>query len=276
MTTEQWHASLKLGYTRREQATLLTGRSHRGPLRVQRPLYPEGPELCHTLMLHPPGGIAGGDDLHIQVDAAADTSVLLTTPGATKWYRSGGRTARQRTELHLGKGASLEWLPQENIFFDGTEAELALSVHLADDAVFLGLETACLGRIAAAEIFTRGTITLKSQLIKAGKLIWREQGFMEGGSDWLHALPGLAGYPLFATLLVVAPNINKELLDQCRAVEAGADIVSGLSLLPEGLLVGRCLGQAAEPLRAWFLRLWQVLRPALMHRQAIVPRIWNT
>ncbi|MFH0997086.1 MAG: urease accessory protein UreD [Pseudomonadota bacterium] len=272
----EWRASLDLRFARRGNETILAGRSHRGPLRVQKALYPEGSDLCHAVILHPPGGIAGGDRLEITLAAEAGAKALITTPGAGKWYRSGGRPARQRVTVTVAPGGALEWLPQETIFFDGADAGLSMAVKLSNDAVFLGIETLCLGRLASDESFDHGQIRLRTTIERDDRLLWSERGRLEGGSAWLHAPAGLAGYPYCATLLAVSPEIDKSLLVSCREQALQEKTLNGMTLLPDGLLVARCLGSGLEPLREWFMKLWAVLRPALLDRQALMPRLWHT
>ncbi len=115
-----WNASLTLAFARAGNRTVLARRSHSGPLVIQKILNPEGPDICHAVIVHPPGGIAGGDTLGVVITLEADAAVLVTTPAATKWYKSGGRESRQAVRLTLGRDAALEWLPQEAIVYDGS------------------------------------------------------------------------------------------------------------------------------------------------------------
>ena len=87
---KSWQARLELSFQLSGGRTILARRQHVGPLIVQRPFYPEGPEVCHTYLLHPPAGIAAGDRIEAAVSVEEGAHVLLTTPGAAKWYRSGG------------------------------------------------------------------------------------------------------------------------------------------------------------------------------------------
>jgi urease accessory protein len=148
-----WQARLSLGFERRAETTALVQREHYGPLRVQKALYPEGAAVCDTIVLHPPGGIAGGDRLEISVAAAPHAHALLTTPGAGKWYRSGGRPAQQSLTVRVAREAVVEWLPQETIVFDGADAAMHSRIELAAGGVFCGWEILCLGRTAAGERF---------------------------------------------------------------------------------------------------------------------------
>lgn len=271
-----WHASLSLRFGASNGKTDLTGRTHRGPLRVQKPLYPEGRDLCHAVILHPPGGIAGGDTLEMDIEAEAGARALITTPGSGKWHRSGGRPARQNIRIAAGAGAGLEWLPQETIFFDGVQASLTTEVKLSREASFIGFETFCLGRIASGETFRQGRISFSTRIERNGSLLWLEQGRLEGGSPVLQSQPGLAGRPFSATLLATGPAMDRSMLDACRNVPDLAGVQSGATLMPSGLLVARCLADQSEPVREWFLALWGALRPLLLGRPAATPRLWNT
>lgn len=274
--TPAWHARLSLGFERRDASTLLARREHVGPLRVQKALYPEGSAVCHAILLHPPSGIAGGDQLVIEVDVANGAQALLTTPGAGKWYRSAGAWAEQRLDLRVAKGACLEWLPQENIVFDGARAAMSMSVELAGAARFLGWEILCLGRRASGEKFATGALTLSSRIHRDGRPVWLERGRIEGGSSLLDSPAGLAGCSVSGSLLASGAAVDADLLAACRAIlprEPGAR--TGLSRLPD-LLVARYLGHSSEAARHWFTELWRLLRPSFAGRDAVVPRIWNT
>lgn len=278
--TPCWQASLDLGFERREESTLLVRREHRGPLRVQKALYPEGPGLCHAIVLHPPAGIAGGDRLQIDSGVGAGAQALLTTPGAGKWYRSAGPWAEQAVRLKVGAGATAEWLPQESIVFDGAQARMRTTVDLEEGARYIGVETLCLGRRASGEAFERGRLHLGTDICLAGKLLWRERGVIEGGSPLLHSPIGLAGFSVCSTVLVAGREIAPEILRACRSVssnetDARCGAQCGVSALPQ-LFVGRYLGHSAQAARAWFVALWQHLRPAIIGCEAAVPRIWNT
>ena len=124
---EGWHASLHLEYILRNDRTVLARNRHHGPLVVQRPLYPEG-GVCHTYILHPPSGVVGGDRLEINILAKQDTATLITTPGATKFYRSTGKKAIQEQNIRVDDGAILEWFPQDNILFPGANVETSTTV----------------------------------------------------------------------------------------------------------------------------------------------------
>lgn len=271
--TEGWRAELDLRYERRGERTVLAARSHRGPLGVQRPFYPEG-GVCHSVLLHPPGGVCGGDTLDIAVDLGSGAHALLTTPGAGKWYRSAGAGAAQRVHLSAGPQAMLEWLPQESIVFDGARAQLSLEVDLAAGARYIGWEVLCLGRSAAGERYTHGSLGLANRLRRQGRLLWQEQGRIEGGSPLLDCPAGLGGCPASALLVAAADELPDELLAACREPQP-AEGRAGVTRLP-GVLLARWVGHEAECGRRWLAALWRVLRPALAGREAVSPRIWNT
>lgn len=269
-----WRAELRLAYQRRGGRTVLAERAHRGPLVVQRPLYPEGDAVCHTIVVHPPAGIAGGDRLALTLELGAHAHVLLTTPGAGKWYRSAGARGELVQRIRVAEGGVCEFLPQESIVYDGTLGTLATEVELAGSAVFIGAEMICLGRTGAGERFMNGELALRTRIRRDGKPVWLERGVLGGGSALLDAAVGLDGAPVSASLLVAAPGCEAGLLEAWRAIEPAAGR-GAVTLLP-GLLVARWLGPGCEPGRAWLARLWGAARPAVAGRAMQVPRIWNT
>jgi urease accessory protein len=269
-----WDASLRLAFERRERRTVLAHVRHEGPLRFQKPLYPEGDEVCHGIVLHPPAGIAGGDRLSLHFSADAGAHALLTTPGAGKWYRSAGAEASQQILIELGADAAFEWLPQETIVFDGALARMRTEVKLAAGARFIGQELVCLGRIARGERFSHGRILNDWRITRERRTLWRERSDLEGDDALLGAKLGLGGAPVFGTLVAADPAIDAALIAACRDI-APAVGRGAITRLP-GILLARYIGPECEAGRHWFAALWNLIRPALLARAAHTPRIWNT
>ncbi|WP_228720793.1 urease accessory protein UreD [Nitrogeniibacter mangrovi] len=269
-----WHARLVLGFARREGRTVLTRREHEGPLRLQKALYPEGEAICHGIVLHPPAGIAGGDILDIDVRVDARAHALITTPGAGKWYRSAGPEGVMRQRLHVAAGATLEWLPQENIVFRRARARLLTEVDLAGDARFIAMDMSAFGRHGEHARFDAGTLTQSVRIRRDGRTVWREQGHIDGGGALMQSTAGLAGQPVCGTLIAIGPGLDDALVERCRALPVTHG-EGGITLLPD-LFIARYLGTRCEAGRAWFAALWQHLRPALAGCEARIPRIWKT
>lgn len=268
ITATGWEARLALRYARRRERTVLTSREHRGPLLVQRPFYPEPGGVCHTYLLHPPAGIVGGDSLALEVAVEPAAEVLLTTPAATKWYRSDGRGAALTQSFAVAAAASLEWLPQESLYFDGAVARSRISVDLAPGARFLGWDIACFGRPRCAERFEHGLLDLRLDVHRDGRPLLLERTRAAGKP------PGLRDAQVLATF--VASGADHVALEAARTVCAAAGGCLAAATLRGDLLVCRALGGLVEPLaRAWH-DLWRCLRPLLLGRAAVAPRIWNT
>lgn len=267
-----WKARLSLGFSSLENRTVLSKRSHDGPLVVQKPLYPEGEAVCHAIVVHPPGGIAGGDELDLAVTAGAGASALLTTPGATKWYRSAGAWAKQSAAF--GVEGMLEWLPQETIVFDGALAQASLEVDLAAGAGLIGWDIVCLGRTGSGEKFRRGSYRNSIRIRREGRLLWLERGRIDGGGRLLESRAGLGGRPVFGTLFASFPRMDKTILDAMRKLDP-VEGQGAVTLLP-GVLLARYLGDSSEAARRYFIALWRILRPRLAGLDAIEPRIWQT
>jgi urease accessory protein len=280
-----WRAQLLLELDQRGQRSVLARAEHFGPLRVQRAFYPEGDEVCHLYVLHPPGGIASADSLHIDVRVGASASALITTPGAGKLYRSRGLFADVSQRLAVGSGARLEWFPQEMIAFAGAEARLSTRIELAADAVYAGWEILCLGRPACAERFVRGRILNELSLHVEGALRFIERADFVGDDALLSEAWGLAGAPVLGTFVVAHPSLRlPSPAGQgageawIEALRAGVDPKQGLFAvtLVSGLLIARYLGHSTWDARACFERMFDLLRPHYAGRAATPPRIWRT
>ena len=277
----RWEAEIRLGFTRNGEVTRLTKRVHRGPLRVQKALYPEGGAVCQAILLHPPSGIAGGDRLNITANIGPQAHAQITTPGAGKWYRSAGAEATQTINFQVGDNGILEWLPQETIVFDGAISRMENHVQLGTGSRYFGWDILCLGRSASGERFTHGHLALLTRITRQigddSRPLWLERGHIAGDDPLLASLAGWAGASVSGTLLANLPAGIEivPLLEACRAVEPADQAEHAVTVLP-GLLLARYLGHNSEAARLWFARLWEVLRPPLLGKPALMPRIWKT
>lgn len=267
---EPWRARLRLALQAQGGRTVVAERQHEGPLVVQRPFYPEGP-VCHVYIVHPPGGVAGGDQLTLEVEAQPGAQCVLTTPSATKIYRSfGARESRveQRLSAH---DATLEWLPQETIVFRGAHTRLATRVELTGRARFIGWEILCLGRPACAEQFDLGTIALDFELSHDGRPLLRDRLRLRGADASREAQWGLGGAAVLGTLLLYPADATQ--LACARDAGTQGDLAC---TLVDGVLLLRMRAQQGETVRNEFERLWAALRPAFSGSVARSPRIWAT
>lgn len=269
----EWRARLKLDYARRNNRTVLAQRAHYGPLTVQKPFYPEG-DVCHSYILHPPGGMAPGDRLSIDVTAAPGAATLLTTPAAGKCYRSDGRLTTLDQTVRVGGRACLEWLPQENILFEGCNAALSTRVELEADAAFIGWELLCLGRPAAGERFRNGAVRQRFELSRAGRPLLIERSDFEGGHAVLDAPWGLGGHTVLGTL--VAVGVDAGLFKTIQQHNDHTASALAAATLIDDVLICRYLGTNIESARNGFIDIWRQLRPRLLNRRAVAPRIWST
>ena len=273
-----WQASLQLQLKHKGSRTVLQSSKHLGPLRVQRPFYPEG-EVCHLYLLHPPGGMVAGDNLTIGLDCQPGSQVLVTTPAAGKLYRVAEQASPQYqgVEAQIAAGASLEWLPQETILFNGAQGELRNRFELAKDSCLIGWDIVCLGRRASGEQFEHGAVKQRIEIIKDGRPLLIDRVNFEGSSDMLAAPWGMNGQVVSGTLFATIDHSESLLLDELRGLLPVSDATQqwGLSLRNSVLLV-RYLGGSAETCRRGFEKIWQQLRPVLLARPMLRPRIWNT
>jgi urease accessory protein len=282
-----WQARLSLGFRRQSLRTILARCAHRGPLRVQRPFYPEDDGVCHVALLHPPGGVVGGDELRIDALVDTDAQALITTPAAGKFYRSAGPIARQVQNLRVAAGAALEWLPQENIVYSGARVRTLIRIELQGNARFLGWEIFCLGRPAADESFIAGEYRQDFELWRDGEPLYLERSHHTGGEAALDASWGLRGQPVGATLVCAGspPDAANTIRAGWEAMKvpssptpspfADTEELVAVSQL-DGVLICRYLGPSTARARRFFTVAWGLLRPALFGRPPCPPRFWNT
>lgn len=261
-----WSAHLQLTFARRAARTCIVERQHRGPLLVQRPFYPEG-DVCHAYIVHPPGGVVGGDELRLEVDTRDAAHALLTTPAAAKFYRSDGRTAHQNQILRADD-TTLEWLPQESIFYPQARVRSSTRIELGSRARFIGWEIACLGLPARKQPFDEGELRLHLELWADGSpLLIDRLRISGGGTRW-----GLGGHEAIGTLL--AYPATRAMAEAVRSLQQpGVEL--GVTLVDK-VLICRALAAQAEPVKRAFIASWQTLRPLLLDRPAVLPRIWAT
>jgi len=250
---------------------------HLGPLRIQRPFFPEG-NCCHCYVLHPPGGIVTGDHLTLEASLGANAEVLITTPAAGKVYTSDQHHHAQHQGIvaTLAADSCLEWLPQETIIFSGAEVQLRNQFHLYDDAKLAGWDIVCLGRRASGETFDSGHCTQLIEISRNDKLLMRERMQWQGGSAMLNSPWGMGGNSVSGTLFATIET-NRQQLDDWRAGLQKLALAGewGMSQKP-GVFLARYLGHSAEQGRRGFEYLWGCLRPVLNGREQCRPRIWNT
>jgi urease accessory protein len=273
-----WLASLNLDYSLSAERTVAHFR-HSGPLRILQSLYPEGDSVCHNVLVHPPGGLVGGDTLDIQATVGSGAHGLVTTPGATRFYRSLGELAVQRAHVSLASDARLEWLPLEALCYSGCLAENRLTMDLAPGAEMMGWDVTALGLPNAGLPFVQGRF---KQHIEVPS-VWLERAQLAAQDELLLNNPlGLAGHRCMATLFFVAGskldrNRRQAALDVAREVLDGHSLQStaGTTSPNEQVIVVRVLAPVVEPAmdllkqvwRAWRLHFWQLEAPS--------PRIWS-
>lgn len=272
-----WHAQLDLQYTLERGRTVLRF-AHSGPLRVLQSLYPEGDAVCHNVLVHPPGGLVGGDTLQVHVQVAAGAHALITTPGATRFYRSEGDLAIQRTRLEVASGARLEWLPLESLCYSACQAENHLTLNLQPGAQCIAWDVTALGLPRASQPFISGRVLQHMEL--SG--VWLERGAIDASDARLLRSPlGLSGQSTMATL-VLATGTALERQRRDQALDAARDVLRGHAL--EGtagatspnpqVVVVRVLAPQVEPAMQLLKAVRAAWRLALWDLPATAPRVW--
>jgi urease accessory protein len=258
--------------------TVLIENRHFGPLLVQKAIYPEGKQVCHAVIVHPPGGIAGGDELTVEIDLEANSNVLVTTPAAGKWYKAPRQRCRQQTTIRLEQGSTLDWLPQENIFYNATHAESVFRLQIEPGATAIGWEINLLGRQASAEQWSEGSLRFATSIERTdGRPLWVERLLLDASAPLRDALQGLCGFNVFGTLWAIGSGctaaVAEELADNLPFEK---ELRAGVTSLPEGILLVRGLANDVEQLRQIMVDCWLRLRPQVHGLPAQPLRLWAT
>jgi urease accessory protein len=273
-----WRAELKLDYTRESQRSVARY-LHQGPLRILQSLYPEGDQICHNVLVHPPGGLVGGDILDIQITVAEGAHGLISTPSATRFYKSGGQAALQQVVATLDPGARLEWLPLEAIAYNDCEATNRAVFNLAPSAELITWDVTALGLPSSNMAFTQGHFQQHIEI--SG--VWLERGNIRGDDTrWLNSPLGLAGDKCIASL-VFASGSTIEPQRATQALEAARDVIethplrlqAGITCAHPQVIVLRVMSPLVEPTMDLLKKVWAVWRHTLWNLPSTPPRIWS-
>ena len=273
-----WHASLSLDYTL-ESDRSVARYQHKGPLRILQSLYPEGDAVCHNVLVHPPSGLVGGDTLDMTVTVGSGAHGLVTTPGATRFYRSDAGLATQQVQARVAADARLEWLPLEAIAYNGCDGLNRAVFDLAPGAEMMTWDITALGLPAADLPFAQGTF--RQHLEIPG--VWLERGTINAVDTRLMNSPlGLAGQRCMATLVFAAGSaIASERSDRALAVardllEASElRLTAGATSPHKQVVVLRMLSPVTEPAMQLLRQVWAAWRHEMWGMSGTVPRLWN-
>ncbi len=271
-----WHARLDVTVARTARGSMPVHVEHEGPLRLQKALWPEGPDPVHLMLLHPPGGIAGGDRLALHLDIGIGAHALATTPGAGKWYAADAR-CQQTIRLVVNEQASLEWLPQETIVHAGADGCTELDVRLAGSASALGIDVTVFGRRASGESFDRGRLRQRLTVMRDDRLLLDDVSEAVGG-DAMRGPAALGDAHVSGMLWCAsAADLEPELALQAETVMATrAPGLFGASVVEQNLLIARVVGTSPERVRQALVAVWMHVRQSVFGRAPRVPRIWMT
>jgi urease accessory protein len=270
-----WHGKLELDFVNCNGATQISHSYSQAPWKLQRPFYPEGDRVCHSVLLHTSGGMVGGDRLTADINLAEHSHALITTAAAAKIYRSSGQESQQTTQIKVAAGACLEWLPQETIIFNGAIYHQRTHIELAPQAIWCGWEITRYGRTAMGESFFEGQVRSQTEVWQQGRPLWIDRQRLSGNAEMWHSPHALAAQPVVGSLAFVGQSVPSTLVDQSRSL--AHSIVQGefgVTRLEQGMLC-RYRGDSSLEVRTWLIGVWQLLRVSLMGRSACLPRIWQ-
>ncbi len=218
------------------------------------------------------GGIAGGDEIGVVVNAAARTAAVITAPAAERVYGAATENAAKYSiSISLADGASLAWLPQETILFDGARFERTINIHMAENARLVLAEAAVFGRTAHGEQYDTGSLRDRWNIRRDGKLVYAEALRLSGDISALSVrMPTLQNMRASATVLLVGRDCDAAMtrLNRVFGEIRSHDFLAAASTW-NGILMVRILARSGGALRNGL----EVLLPNICGMQ--LPRVWN-
>jgi urease accessory protein len=273
-TPSTWVGKLDVSFAQVAGKTRVVHTEHRGPLRIMRPFYPEAHGAAHLYLLHPPGGVAGGDHLSIEIAANPQSHALITAPAANKLYRSAHRPSHVQARITASDDSVVEWLPQETIAFNGARADVSTIVRLEQGARFIGWEVTCLGRPAAEETFDEGELRQTFELWREETPLYMDRVRFGARCRTMQAPWGLSNGCVLGTLLIA--HDEQLYAESVREVLATRGLLGRAAVTDlRGVTVLRYVGNKVSECWELFVRAWEVIRPVMLGYPAILPRIWS-
>lgn len=291
MSFDTWQASIRLEFKKAQDRTLMVRNLHYGPLLVQKPFYPE--KACHVYLLHPPGGVASCDHLTVEATAHENSQVLITTPGATKFYKGENEKSVFEQIFYIENKASLEYLPAQNIFYKGTHTKVKTTFYLNDNSRFAFRDVSKCGMKDEDRPFDDSSLFNTVTIVVNGKEKLIETSFINGQDD-LEALSG--NYGCVYTGTYITSKVCEATLEQIRAVLDGyitrehhLETQSTGSSCPENNIlffasagvvdnftVVRFLSSKNEAIEKAIVQIWKLTRKETIGLEPCPPRIWST
>ena len=262
--------ALELSLARRGGATRVERHYQRAPLHVYRPIHLDEnlPEMAFVFVQQFGDGFVDGDRCRIDIDCAPDAAVHVTTQAATNVYRADRNFATQLVDLHAGRGAVLEYMPDPVVPFRGSRFFQRTRVTADPDATVILAEVLLPGRVARGEIHAYALYWTETEARRPdGTLLFADVLRLrptEGGGP--RSLGLLGGSDVVAPLYVVAQGVPAaELVELIRQALAGGDVLAGVSELPNGCgASARLLGPTSKTVRAALTSAWNAARLALL------------
>ncbi len=286
LANRQWQASLDIEAKRQGPRTIIARARHEGPLRIQRPFFPEAQDLPHLYLLHPPGGLVCGDKLKVNISSLDGAKLLITTPSAGKIYRTDqhGHTQEQVIHLDCTNNGHLEWLPQENIIYDGANGEQILELQTTPDSRFAIWDITVMGRPASAIPFIRGRFEQYLKVLCDALPYFQERVELSDAGPCFTSAWGLNGYSVYGSMLIGYTDQAQSLLEGLREhlqqipapSSSWARDLDWSVTRRDRMIILRALAAQSEPMKVLFCNAWKFLRPRILHVDACPPRIWST
>ena len=243
------------------------------PMAVAFPNVDEG-RRKEAVLINTSGGVAGGDEIRIEVVAQGNASVAVTTQAAEKVYRALDRPARVQTRLRAEGAARLAWLPQETIVFDQARIARQTEIDVSSGTELIALEWLVLGRIESGEEVLGGYVRDSWRIRVDGRLVWAD-GFLASDQAFLQLRKTalLSNWKAIATMIYFGPGLEAR-LERLREIGASLECACGVTIVG-AIIVVRVAAIASVDLRRGLRRFLDLLNYELGSGPFGVPKMWS-
>lgn len=249
--------------------TILTERYHDAPLKITKTFYEEATGRLQLYIMDVSPGLLDGDSYELNLQLEDNTHLIVTNQSFTKIHPTPYQSAELIQNLHLGKGAVLEYMPEPTIPYAGSRFQGRIKVDLEEAATLLYADIVTPGRTHRGELFQYDSYSSRFEVYRQQQLLAWDQFLLEPAIHDYNGIGAMEDYTHNGTFWIVTDQVSQALLDRIRLLLPASDvdesILAGASFTASGhSIVVRMLGHNVWQLQELVKLIWDECRSSLL------------